>query len=211
MSILESLQHYPGNYELHLTVQCPEQQDVLNFLAFCQAHKLKSLVIELSQGHYQRQVMISARLGPEPVQAYERICQLQSLLSQKFEIIRTKIEASILNQNIPQTNSEALLHTGYFEHHVRLQLKPNQDLELLKQQCQTLNAHLSRNAIQTQTDGLQERFATQRIYQRGLNESKQVLALFLDYCQLQQIPVLNAIQEYIIYDNGLVLDQGWAS
>jgi hypothetical protein len=119
-------------------------------------HHSQPMLTRRGWGEFDRELATANKLAAE-------------LKTAGFRVVRIKIEAAPGNDGVPQSDLAALAHPDlYFEHHLKLNLAPDADLELLRSIATAHSAHLSHNALQTSNNGWTKRFLTQRCMQVGL-------------------------------------------
>lgn len=204
---------FTGEFETHITVNLNNNIDGIERLhGWCIDRNLKFLHILLDRGVSRSQPMLT-RHGRGNFADELKIANSlsQELTAEKFPVVRIKIEAAPGNQDVPQSDVEALAHPidRYFEHHVKLLLEFSTDILPLQEIARQHSAHLSRNAVQIRLDGCQERFVTQRCMGVGRIEAKKQLQLLLDAIESCGYGSIDLEQEFVIYDSNLALDLGW--
>lgn len=208
-TLLKRLQHYGGLFECHITVVLSGNR-VQDFCESCYALNAKPIVIELSSGATSFQPMLSKRLSGEAIAVLASIEELEAQLSAQYDVTRIKVEAALSNHGIPSTNGDAIssVRDCYFEHHVKVLLDKTEDRELLRRNLESLQGHLSRNAL-NQLGDTEQRFITQRFYNTGQMEAAENLEKLINFLTLEKITILDQIREYNIYDSNVDLDSGW--
>lgn len=203
---------FAGEFETHVTVHLDKSDRIEELQKWATQHGLKCLHIVLARGDTPSQPMLTRHGRGNLTGELEVASELsESLIDAGFPVTRIKVEAAPWNQDAPQSFFEAFTHSldRYFEHHIKLRLDPNADLERLTQIAQRHEAHLSRNALRNQSDGHQERFVTQRCHMVGRDEARQRLAnLMADITTLKH-PVIEVEEEFVVYDSNFELDAGW--
>eukprot|EP01103_Thecamoeba_quadrilineata_P016770 TRINITY_DN5709_c0_g1_i1.p1 TRINITY_DN5709_c0_g1~~TRINITY_DN5709_c0_g1_i1.p1 ORF type:complete len:401 (+),score=59.81 TRINITY_DN5709_c0_g1_i1:107-1309(+) len=207
---------YQGVFEVHITVMTkisPSFEDEKrNFKDVCHKNNCRAILIELPTGDEKFQMMTSSYHRGELCEVKPYAFQLaQRFVKEGFPVSRLKIEAIMSNTGVPLTNEEAstLSKENYFEFHYKLSLRKERDIESLRKICQKEGAHLSRNALKTLENGIEERFVTQRFYSIG----KEVAEKRFDSCRDSLIrsglELLQTMKEYAVYDSNVYLDSGW--
>jgi hypothetical protein len=130
-----------------------------------------------------------------------------------FPVVRVKVEADTLNQEVPQFDEETIGHaaSNYFEHHVKLLRDLTAPSDQLLRVCVEQHAHLSRNSWRELSQGKEERFVTSRYYRVGSASSRGRLQQLLDSLNELGEQVIEVESEYCVYDSNLDLDRGWLS
>lgn len=196
---------FAGEFETHLTVAADRDGALQRFAA---AHGLKCLHIELARGAQPLQPMLSWRgrggFGPQRARAEAVAAQLRAA---GLAPVRIKIEAAPGNRGVPRHDADAVAGR-YFESHIKLLLPAGADLAALAARVAGHGAHLSRNALRTREDGLDERFVTQRS-RGGLERAQADLRALLDALDGMGLRRAGAETEYVVYDDNLAVDDGW--
>jgi hypothetical protein len=101
-------------------------------------------------------------------------------------------------------------HPGrYFEHHVKLLLDDTAALEPLIAMARWHDARLSRNARRATDGGRHERFVTQRCRGVGRPTARRHLYALLAALGDLGYRVVDAEEEFVVYDDNLAVDAGW--
>lgn len=196
---------YLGEFELHLT---GSQWQVEELAAFAQRHGVKFSHIELQQGAMTSQPMltIGAKGTIDEVRAAAASWRAR-LREAGLHVVRVKVEAAPWNDGVPQSEEDAD-PAQYFEHHVKVLLRGDQDhLVSLIRAARPYQAHVSRNARRTRSDGQEERFVTQRCFGVGRGTARARLEELLGH--LGEFEVLEVEEEYVVDDDAGHLDHGW--
>lgn len=205
--ILKRLEYFQGAYEYHLSASLvPEQAEL--FKNTCRRLGGRFIIIELGQGNTPIQPMLCKTISGTPINVLDNISYCEAELSKLFDITRVKVEASINNQGIPSKDNVSFPTDCYFEHHVKMELAKDYDLELLQVKLAAHDAHLSRNAYEKAVKA-EIRFATQRVKHVGLNQARDKFQTLLHFLKRENIFVIKSIQEFNIYDSNVDLDDGW--
>ncbi|MFI6575339.1 nucleotidyl transferase AbiEii/AbiGii toxin family protein [Nocardiopsis sp. NPDC050513] len=218
---------FPGDFETHLTLDAHTPERVEEAAAWARDNGLKFTHIELDRGASASQPMVTyhghGTLSGELAVAERWTARLAEA---GFEVTRTKIEASPLNVDVPRTREEALALPPhcYFEHHIKLLLAPDTDLDALSRLVEPHLARLSRNARRVREDGCQERFVTQRCSRVGVPTAVTLLDRLEEALRGEGLewayrsprdrraPVPGMVdleREFVVYDSALDLDAGW--
>ncbi|MFN0203455.1 MAG: hypothetical protein ACKVTZ_18150 [Bacteroidia bacterium] len=203
---------YRGNFEAHITLQNYENTQKERFLNTANQLNVKAIVIELARGDVPIQPMTCSFHQGEYETVKKEVEQLAKQLEiAGFSVSRLKIEASPWNEHIPQTSTEAANHSpkNYFEHHTKIEINENTSIENLLSLCQKHQAHLSKNAFKSYTNGLSEHFITLRHYTLGLQESQAQFQLLQNELAQSHYVLLKNITEYCIYDSKVEVDNNW--
>jgi hypothetical protein len=207
------MQEYRGEFEVHVTVGLPEQDGWGSFHSWCTLHHCKSVHIILASGEHAEQPMATWRRSGATLPAVlsEARQIAAELQNDGFPPVRIKVEASTLNQNVPQSDEEAIGHatSNYFEHHVKLLRNRAAPCDGLMRACGKRFAHLSRNAWRERSQGKEERFVTLRSHRVGKGSSDRQLRELLDLLNAIGEQVIEVESEYCVYDSNLDLDRGW--
>lgn len=188
-------------FEIHITLTDLPVTRTAEFVTSCAAQNAKPMLIELEQGAFQRQPMLSKVVEDTSLnQALAHAHQLAGVLQQQlFTATRIKIE-------IPAADAAGYVQRGgeglYYEWHGKVHYRQPEDLLVL---CLAHQVHLSANALRNQAE---VRFVTLRetgtyaVFESRLQQLVRALAE-------KGWPVIKQQAEYCIYDNNIQLDTGW--
>jgi hypothetical protein len=200
---------FQGEFETHITLDCaPDKLELL--VRWSEKRELKFVHIVLSRGETGSQPMLTRHstgtLQSELRRAQElsRECE-----SAGFPVARVKLEVAPHNSAVPRQIANVDSEQSYFEHHIKLLLPPDADLDALQLETEKHGVHLSRNARRFRDDGQQERFVTGRCYGVGRLEAKSAFDALLQTLRAFPFPVLETEEEFVVYDSNLALDAGW--
>ncbi|WP_406288580.1 hypothetical protein [Embleya sp. NBC_00896] len=199
--------HMAGVFETHVTVRT---DDVDGLARRAGAYGVGLTHIVLARGRTVSQPMLTERATTTLHRARERAAELRvALHGDGFTVTRTKIEAAPWHPGVPRTDAEAhaLGPELYFEHHVKLILAPDIDLDALAAEVAPHGAHLSRNARRLRADGRTERYVTQRCHRVGDRAAAQASALLVDALGKHEIASIE--REFVVFDDNGTLDDGW--
>ncbi|GIE33561.1 hypothetical protein Ait01nite_066060 [Actinoplanes italicus] len=181
-----------SRYEIHLTVSADASDDRLRSWAADRGVKYTRIVLD--RGSHASQPMLSWLSDGTPATAEADARRTASeLRSSGFPVTRLKVEAAASGREAPTNAAEA--SDLYFEHHVKLLLSAETDIDLVRTIAARHGAHLSRNARRVRADGVQERFVTQRCYRMGRAEAAGLLAGLLDALASSGVPAPSAFSE----------------
>lgn len=203
---------FEGEFESHITVRVEEPSEVDALRAWAADQGLKFHHIVLDRGSTPSQPMVGQRgrggLSGELTSAAD-LCR--RLSAQGFTVSRVKLEVAPGNRDVPDSDSEAVdRHQGrYFEHHVKLALDPEADIQALVDLAQEHAAHLSRNALRVRLDGRSERFVTQRCHGVGRATAQERLGALLASLAEGGYSVLSVEEEFVVHDSDPSIDAGW--
>ncbi len=125
-------------------------------------------------------------------------------------VVRLKIELAVDSTGRLQSNQEIEFKPGqYFEHHIKLLLGPDGDLDALGRLVEVHGARLSRNARRKRDDGYTERFVTQRAHHTDGEKSMQACRRLANDLQDAGWEILEVESEYVVWDSNYALDAGW--
>ena len=198
-------------FELHITVD--QTVNLEAFKWFCYTAGIKALVIDLGVG-VAMQPMTCSRVAGSFAQATLGAAKLRTALEAAgFTVTRVKLEAAPWNTGVPTTDEQAKRSPSgnYFEHHTKLKLEKNANLKLLEQLCTSNQAHVSRNAFKSFTDGSSERLITQRHYGLGFSSASSRFTAFLEVLKSYGFEVQKTVSEYCVFDSNLELDATWVA
>lgn len=196
-------------FETHLTVAAGAMRHSGVIERFASGHGLKLLQIELPRGEHPCQPMLSWRAESTLPQSLSAATVMaQRLTAQGIRVLRTKIEASPFNAEVPQAESSRKAGR-YFESHVKVLLRTLADETALYAIAMAHGAHLSRNARRVRSDGRAERFVTLRRGSCGYPAFARDTAMLEAALAPRVERVLEVEIEYVVYDSNLAIDAGW--
>lgn len=201
------------HYELHLTTDRLNNEQLPDFEKLC--HKLggKAVLIELPIGVHTQQPMLTLTLKSDSWQyVREFMAQLANQCREHgFPIVRQKAE---IPANEAATFQAAYPHEkqGYFEWHGKVEFKnSNVLLQSIHHLAKKHGAHLSHNALKNQQN---TRFLTLRHTGQYDDFMQKIRALLTDWQQdyylPKSAPFVKHHYEYCVFDNKLTWDDGWA-
>lgn len=209
---------FAGQFETHLTVAVgtpgaadapAEWAEWAGWAEWAAANGLKFVHIVVEGAAAPSQPMLT-RWGRGTLSSQRREAEAvrRKLESAGFRVVRIKIEAAPGNDDVPRTDAEAAARGDgrYFEHHVKLLLPADADLERLRTLAAGHSARLSRNARRVRADGRSERFVTQHCRGVGDAEAGRRLALLMADLASADYAVLETEREYIVHDTNADLD-----
>ncbi|MCY9786108.1 nucleotidyl transferase AbiEii/AbiGii toxin family protein [Nocardiopsis sp. EMB25] len=216
---------FPGDFETHLTLDAPTPARVDEAAAWARENGLKFTHIELDRGASASQPMVTYH-GHGTLSGEIAVAEkwTDRLAEGGFGVTRAKIEVSQSNVGVPRNREEALALPAhcYFEHHIKLLLAPDTDLDALSRLVEPHLARFSRNARRVREDGYQERFVTQRCSRVGLSTARALLDQLQTALREEGLAwawrpqdadpetrVLGIEREFVVYDSALGLDAGW--
>lgn len=190
-------------FELHLTVSDLPQNRIESFVAFCLAQEAKPVLIELAQGEYIQQPMLTKVLYCKKfVEAQHASTTYQSLLHQEdFKVRRIKIEIPAYCATLGQWEIQTSF-SPYFEWHGKISFERPEELLQL---CENHQVHLSLNALK---DAQEVRFVTLREY-GSQSQFEARVAHLIQALRNRGWPIHKQQAEYCLLDNNIKLDQGW--
>jgi len=151
---------------------------------------------------------------PSPLQALEEMISDAEKLSEKFEVVRIKLESLASNEGIPQTDQEAQAVPGdtYFEYHLKLKdMEINEaNDEKLKQLSSQLSQALNIK-VPFSCNNLPhyQRFLNARTYKLGFKNSYALVDKVANAIHDNGFFIDRIVSEFIAYDTNKALDKGW--
>lgn len=190
-------------FELHISTKDLLENQIQGFELFCESIEAKPILIELSEGQFYRQPMISKVINCENKEALEREVSLvyEAFNTANFPVVRVKIEVPFWDKKRTEnyySNSEE----NYFEWHGKIIFsKPKRLAEI----CKKYEGHLSKNSLKKDPD---KKFITLRDYGEEVSIQKRIEGLKKEL-QKQKIQLIKEELEYCIFDSNVQLDKGW--
>ena len=193
-------------YETHITVRCESTAEAERLGRWATAVGLKLTHIVLARGRMPTQPMLTLTGSPSYADESARAREVAARLrADGFDPVRVKIESSPWAPEVP---CEPCADGRYFEHHVKLRLSADADLDALAARVVPYGAHLSWNARRVvRGRRWTERFVTQRC--RGVDATGAGRALERLLAELRGLEVVGVEREFVLYDSDLSVDDGW--
>jgi hypothetical protein len=201
-----------GTFESHITISATDELSHERFRETCCEIGVKAVLIELPTGRSPTQLMTGAYHRGNVQQASADVASMvRRLRAAGFAVTRVKLEAIATNEDLPESDAEAIAQPGgcYFEFHLKLNLAASADLATLTAICEDYDARLSRNAFKVQQNGRCERFVNMRLYRVGRTTAFQRFEALKQTLQGAGFEVLNQQREYAVFDSDAALDAGW--
>ncbi|GKQ35055.1 hypothetical protein [Streptomyces sp. A012304] len=199
-------------YETHVTVRCagPEESERLDRWAASAGLKLTHIV--LARGRMREQPMLTLTGSASYADERARAARVAARLRRDgFEPVRVKIECAPWAPEVPGESGDDGGEGGdggrYFEHHVKLLLGADADLDALAARVAPHGAHLSWNARRVRGGGRHERFVTQRCHGGDAEGAGRALDRLL--AELDGSDVLSVEREFVLHDSDVSVDDGW--
>ena len=192
----------PIPFEIHLTTGSLNACRQNDFVEFCSAHDSKPLLIELSQGTFVKQPMLSKIVFSQSLGEVLALATdlSTSLKVEGFSIARLKIEVPAHKSFFFESETPGF--NRYFEWHGKIAFERVKNLERL---CQQHKVHMSLNALRNNNT---TRFITLREFGTFSQFTTRIDALIVDL-QQGNWELFKQQSEYCIYDNNTFLDAGW--
>jgi len=201
-------------FETHLTVRVPQPGDEDAGLArWAQRRGMKYARILLDRGVTPQQPMFTYHgSGVLPAQLALAQQSVRELRADGFDVMRVKVEAAPWNEDVPRSAAEAsaLMPECYFEHHVKLALAGDAEVDAVRRIGTRHAGHVSRNARRGLHGGTHERFLTQRCRLAGRPEAHRRLEALVDELARAGHHVIEVEEEFVVHDDNPGLDHGWA-
>jgi len=204
-----------SQYETHVTVRCDSAAESERLRCWAAGAGLKLTHIVLARGRMPSQPMVTLTGSPSYAAESARAREVAAhLRADGFVPVRVKIESSPWAPEVPREpcgtgSDERYGDERYFEHHVKLLLDADTDLDALAARVVPHGAHLSWNArrVRGGTARRHERFVTQRC--RGVDAEGAGRLLELLLAELDGFEVADVEREFVLHDSDLSVDDGW--
>lgn len=203
--VLSSL-HMSG-YETHISVTTRDPQTLESALpAWAESNGLKFTHILLPSGRFHSQPMLTYWHTGSLEDQLSRADQIrEDLIRIGAEVTRVKVEIGLDDADAPQQAANG----GYFEHHAKVLIGPEQFIDDLKDTVARYDGRLSRNARRVRSDQSIERFVTLRRYEGTAHSAKDQRQQLTQAIMDAGFTVLEIEDEYVLFDSNLQLDVGW--
>lgn len=215
----ELMPNISDTFEAHLFVGPinPSVELQQEFVRYCKTLGLRALNLGLNFEHAGVNTVLQTTKYykvKSPIQALEQMVSDAERLSEKFDVIRIKLESLATNEGIPQTDEEAHAIPGdtYFEYHIKLK-----DVEINvanDNKLKTLSANLTHQLnikVPFSCNNLPDyqRFLNARTYKLGFKNSYAIVQKIVDTITSNDYIIDRIVSEFIAYDTNKALDQGW--
>ncbi|MFE4758496.1 hypothetical protein ACFRIB_51570 [Streptomyces mirabilis] len=204
-----AVKDFAGEFDSHLTVVSTSMAGgEVRIRRWAERHRVKYTRIVLDRGATSDQPMVTVRgHGDLSAQREAALTWIERLCAEGFGVARVKIEAGPWNEDVPRTSAEAqALPPGcYFEHHVKLALADETEVEVVRALAERHTAHVSRNARRDLGGRGHERFVTQRCRGVGRTEARRRL----DALATAGFKAAEVEEEFVVHDDRPTLDSGW--
>ncbi len=187
------------------------------FVRFCKSLGLRALNLGLNfEGAGVNTVLQTTKYYkvPSPLQALEQMVEDAEKLSEKFEVVRIKLESLAINDGVPQLDEEAHAIPGdtYFEYHIKL--KDVEINEANDNKLKALSAKLTQDLnikVPFSCNNLPDyqRFLNARTYKLGFKNSYALIDKIAHAINENGFTIDRIVSEFIAYDTNKALDQGW--
>jgi hypothetical protein len=191
-----------GIHEIHITV---DTKDVISFKEACIANNIKPIVITFKTNNTNEEqvhLMTSERIKGTSAEAYKRMLQISSMLSNYFTVNRQKIEVGLLENDIDYSK-------GYFESHLTTHVPKDSYAEFLRVITKIDGILLSENAFKVNEDSYVT-LCTIRAFNTNPSDFTEKMNAIRDTIS-KFFKVEKLIIEFCWYDNNLELDDLWTS
>ncbi|MEU9899710.1 hypothetical protein AB0H67_40235 [Streptomyces phaeochromogenes] len=197
-----------------MTVRCDSAAESERLRCWAAGAGLKLTHIVLARGRMPSQPMVTLTGSPSYAAESARAREVAAhLRADGFVPVRVKIESSPWAPEVPREPCGTGGDERYFEHHVKLLLDADTDLDALAARVVPHGAHLSwsaRRVPDSEVDGTgrrHERFVTQRC--RGVDAEGAGRLLELLLAELYGFEVADVEREFVLHDSDLSVDDGW--
>ncbi|MGW3939126.1 hypothetical protein [Streptomyces phaeochromogenes] len=200
-----------------MTVRCDSAAESERLRCWAAGAGLKLTHIVLARGRMPSQPMVTLTGSPSYAAESARAREVAAhLRADGFVPVRVKIESSPWAPEVPREPCGTGGDERYFEHHVKLLLDADTDLDALAARVVPHGAHLSWNARRVRdseiggtggTGRRHERFVTQRC--RGVDAEGAGRLLELLLAELCGFEVADVEREFVLHDSDLSVDDGW--
>ncbi|RKR87017.1 nucleotidyltransferase AbiEii toxin of type IV toxin-antitoxin system [Micromonospora pisi] len=199
-----------GDFEIDVTVGAGDADPLAGF---AEDNGLKYTHVVLDRGLAPSQPMLTLA-GAGSLDRQRGVAQRWSerLEQAGLRVVRSRIRAASWCEGVPATDEEAAAQPSgrYFEHRLRLLLPPGvATLLAVTELAERHGARLSRDAQRTRTDGLDERFVTQRCRNAGRATAQAHLDQLVGTLRGHGWQVVAAEQTYVVFDDCSRLDAEW--
>lgn len=206
-------------FEAHLFVGPinPPAEVQQEFVRYCKTLGLRALNLGLNfEGAGVNTVLQTTKYYkvPSPLQALEQMVADAEKLSEKFDVVRIKLESLATNDGIPQTdeNAHAIPGDTYFEYHIKLkdvEINEANDSKLKSLSTKLTNELNIKVPFSCNNLPDYQRFLNARTYKLGFKNSYALIDKIADAIKENGFTIDRIVSEFIAYDTNKALDQGW--
>lgn len=199
------------NLETHITIATASEKHVELARNYAINGQLKWTYIELDNGRFQSQPMITFWKPGSLDDQLSRAKEIRNdLLSIGVETVRVKVECEASNlSNIFKDNDSVKHHSGYFECHLKIKLNHVAEVESLRKFVLDYDARLSSNARRHLSGRTSEWFVTQRAHNSSAEKAKNQNNKLVSALKGKNFVITESESEYVLFDSNLKLDKGW--
>lgn len=181
-------------YEIHLTI--PHTEDIEGFKSICKTLGVKPIVLDLDSKMVD--YMTSSTFSGTESEVYDHTVKLKSQLKNSgYEVIRTKIETTLLNPI-----ADVCTESNYYETHIAVNMNVSEK-DSLKEALKYTDAHVSNNMFKTDVQMI-----TIRSYEGNKGDHINMVDLILEGLD-DKFKIDKVIHEYCIYDSNVNHDAAW--
>lgn len=195
-------------YEIHVTVAHPNNIEL--YKNDCDDIGVKPIVLDLENSNTViKDVMTSSKYYGDNRTAYlecERISN--ELKTRGYDVVRKKIETIPWHPAAP-IKFNTMPKNCYFESHIGVLIKTEQDKNLLVEITKKHNAHISRNFFKKLDTGEYVQMLTLRNYNTIYTSFKEDVQMLIDELKNNSFEYEKEIIEFSIYDTKVSHDFNW--
>lgn len=196
-------------FETHMTLLVQTSDDFERLEAWAAARGLKWTHIQLDQGDFASQPMLTYRgTGTLDQQLNRAEANSAELAECGDQVVRVKIETELNGTDVPR-NGLNWNDGQYFEYHIKLHLPRASDLGDAATLAANHGARLSRNARRVMQDGAAERFVTLRARNVGRDQANQLRDRLVEDLRRGSYCIAEIESEFVLFDSAISLDSGW--
>lgn len=202
-----------GIFEVHISVNCETNDDLELFLECCNKNNIKPIIIQLSNGENNKQVMTSSFITGVYkdvilTKTKDTVNRLFDNTRLKDKIVRVKIESLARNTGVPILENKE--EDKYFEFHYKIVIKSNIEYDFIKSFVKNYDARISSNAFKHNNENaVKHYFITKRVHNAGQEYAMQQHEILKEALSINGFTPLKTEAEFVVFDSNYNLDKGW--
>jgi hypothetical protein len=197
---------FPLPFEIHITVDTDDQTKFINC---CKLLDVKPIVLDLQNDELPTDVMTSSVIITDNLGAYTEMKRISdSLVNFGFTVVREKIETVPYHPAAPSEEYGTAGSGGYFESHLNIIIKSDEDRSNVANVAMINKGHLSRNKFKINLDSYNQ-MMTIRSYDKTREEFNGMINFARLNLHHVGVEVERVIVEYAIFDSKVSHDLSW--
>ncbi len=210
MNDITSQQHYP--FEIHITV---EHGDVDLFRETCSKLNIKPVLLDLQKNDkvVMKDMMTSSTMKNTFDFVEGEIKRISDGLEREgFKVVRVKVETTPWHPKAPKDASTKMPRDCYFESHIGILLKDDNDELRSSTIARQFECHMSQNVFKKHEDSKQSvKMMTFRKYDGTSDDFIADVKKITEALEKDNIAYEKVIHEFALYDTKVSHDNAWTN